>query len=211
VQVRPPAGATPSEGLPSGAVSRPENGWAYGLWGFDSLSFRLPGGMAELERQRVAIAQAATTARRFESCCLRLSRSGVVELGRRAVVIREIAGSIPAAGVLHALVVEAGDDAGPSTRKLRVRIPPRVLTIDGRALVDLAVRGGIRSREGEGEEVDPVLPPAPCRRSPTASWRSSSGCGGAGHPTGPGSRGSQVRILPARPCAVEERLSSRAS
>ncbi len=146
-------------------VSRPENGWAYGPWGFDSLSFRLPGGMAELERQRVASAQAANSARRFESCCLRLSQSGVVELGRRAVVTREIAGSSPAAGVLHALVVEAGDDAGPSTRRLRVRVPPRVLTIDGRALVDLAVRGGIRSREGEGEEVDPVLPPAPCRRS----------------------------------------------
>ena len=48
-----------------------------------------------------------TTARRFESCCLRLPRSGVVELERHAVVTRENAGSIPAAGVLHALVVEA--------------------------------------------------------------------------------------------------------
>jgi hypothetical protein len=83
--------------------------------------------MAELERQRVASAQAAATARRFESCCLRLSQSGVVELARRAVVTREIAGSIPAAGASHALVVEAGNDAGPSTRKLRVRVPPRVL------------------------------------------------------------------------------------
>jgi hypothetical protein len=27
-------------------------------------------------------------------------------------------------------------------------------------LVDLAVRGRLRSREGEGEEVDPVRPPA---------------------------------------------------
>ena len=111
-----------------------------------ALGVRLPllppqGGMAELERQRVANAQAATTARRFESCCLRLSRSGVVELGRRAVVTREIAGSIPAAGAFHALVVEAGDDAGPSTRKLRVRVPPRVLVVDDDVLVDLAVRG----------------------------------------------------------------------
>jgi hypothetical protein len=40
---------------------------------------------------------------------------------------------------LHALVVEAGDDAGPSTRRLRVRVPPRVL-IPGDVLVDLAVR-----------------------------------------------------------------------
>jgi hypothetical protein len=62
-------------------------------------------------------------------------------LGRRAVVSREIAGSIPATGVvLHALVVEAGDDAGPSTRRLRVRVPPRVLVIND-VLVDLAVRG----------------------------------------------------------------------
>jgi hypothetical protein len=37
---------SPSEGLPSGAVSRLENGWALAL-GFDSLSFRLNGGMAE--------------------------------------------------------------------------------------------------------------------------------------------------------------------
>lgn len=113
-----------------------------GPWGFDSLSFRLASeawpswkGSALLARRR------PITARRFESCCLRLSRSGVVELGRRAVVTREIAGSIPAAGAFHALVVEAGDDAGPSTRKLRVRVPPRVLAVDDAVLVDLAVTG----------------------------------------------------------------------
>ena len=39
----------------------------------------LLGGMAELVRQRVASAQAAGAARRFESCCLRLLHSGVVE------------------------------------------------------------------------------------------------------------------------------------
>ena len=93
-------------------VSRPENGWASGSCGFASLSVRF-GGMAELERQRVASAQAAITARRFESCCLRLSRSGVVELGRRAVVTRESAGSSPAAGALPALVVEAVMTPGP--------------------------------------------------------------------------------------------------
>jgi hypothetical protein len=69
--------------------------------------------MAELERQRVATAQAATTARRFESCCLRMSDSGVVELARHAVVTRESAGSIPAAGAFHALVVEAVMTPGP--------------------------------------------------------------------------------------------------
>jgi hypothetical protein len=66
----------------------------------------------------------------------------VVELERRAAVTREIAGSSPAAGAFNAPVVETGDDAGPSTRKLRVRVPPGVLNIDDvGALVDLAVRG----------------------------------------------------------------------
>jgi hypothetical protein len=40
----------------TGAVPRLENGWVFGPWGFDSLSFRSFGGMAELERQRVASA-----------------------------------------------------------------------------------------------------------------------------------------------------------
>jgi hypothetical protein len=58
VQVRPLPG--PSRGRTAmGAVPRLENGWASRPWGFDSLSFRLHGGMAELERQRVASAQAA--------------------------------------------------------------------------------------------------------------------------------------------------------
>jgi hypothetical protein len=41
--------------------------------------------------------------------------------------------------------------------------------------------------------------------------RSASGCRGDGHPAGLGTRRSQVRLLPARPCAVEEWPSSRAS
>jgi hypothetical protein len=94
--------------------------------GTRALEVRVPllpplGGMAELERQRVATAQGATAARRFESCCLRLSDSGVVELGRRAVVTRESAGSIPAAGAFARPRGRSGDDARPSTRKLRVR------------------------------------------------------------------------------------------
>ena len=50
-------------------------------------------------------------------------RSGVVELVRRATVNRERqVRALPPEP--HAPVVENGDDAGPSTRKLRVRVPP---------------------------------------------------------------------------------------
>src|SRR5207244_2438636 len=62
------------------------------------------------------------------SCYLR-SRSGVVESARRATVNRE--------RQVRALPPELscprgrnGDDAGPSTRKLRVRVPPGVFTTD---------------------------------------------------------------------------------
>src|SRR6185295_12935494 len=48
-----PAGATHGR-TATGAVSRLENGWVSQPWGFDSPSFRLCGGMAELARQRVA-------------------------------------------------------------------------------------------------------------------------------------------------------------
>jgi hypothetical protein len=50
-----PAGATHGR-TATGAVSRLENGWVSQPWGFDSPSFRLCGGMAELARQRVATA-----------------------------------------------------------------------------------------------------------------------------------------------------------
>lgn len=39
-----------------GAVSRFENGWVFGPWGFDSLSFRLLEAWPSLAKQRVAIA-----------------------------------------------------------------------------------------------------------------------------------------------------------
>lgn len=152
----------------------------------------------------------ANTARRFESCCLRLSdpawssrkdarllpaRSQVrslppecstpswSKLVRRRTLIPEAAGSNPAGGA-HGRWTRPGRPRGKGTTSV-----PR-----GRR------RG---SRPGSSTSV--------VHRFPLACWRSPSGCGGAGHPTGPGSRGSQVRILPARPCAVEERLSSRAS
>jgi hypothetical protein len=56
--------------------------------------------MAELERQRVATAQAAHEPLAGSNPAASALRSGVVELARRAVVTRESAGSSPAAGAL---------------------------------------------------------------------------------------------------------------
>jgi hypothetical protein len=58
------------EGLPWARYPVSKTGGSSGLGG-STPSPSASGGMAELERQRVASAQAATTARRFESCCLR--------------------------------------------------------------------------------------------------------------------------------------------
>src|SRR5262245_30011398 len=78
-----------------GAVPRLENGWAFGPWGFDSLSFR--------------------------------SRSGVVDSVRRATVTRERqVRALPPELLSACPRGRSGDDAGPSTRKLRVRVPPGV-------------------------------------------------------------------------------------
>ena len=58
------------EGLPWARYPVSKTGGSSGLGG-STPSPSASGGMAELERQRVASAQAATAARRFESCCLR--------------------------------------------------------------------------------------------------------------------------------------------
>jgi hypothetical protein len=122
----------PSQGrAATGAVPRLENGWAFGPWGFDSLPFRWRHGRAA--EGSALLTRRRATARRFESCCL--ARSGVVETERRATVDRE--------AQVRALPPESscprgrtGDDAGPSTRKLRVRAPPGCSTkdwaVDGR-------------------------------------------------------------------------------
>ena len=92
------AGSTPAGAIrgrtATGAVSRLENGWALGPWGFDSLSFRLfvPAW------SRWQDARLLTAKGRFEPC-------------RRSLMPPW----------------SNGDDAGPSTRKLRVRVPPGVL------------------------------------------------------------------------------------
>jgi hypothetical protein len=82
--------------------------------------------MAELARQRVANAQAASAPLAGSSPAASAFRSGVVESVRRATVTRERqVRALPPEP--HAPVVENGDDAGLSTRKLRVRVPPGVL------------------------------------------------------------------------------------
>jgi hypothetical protein len=91
------------EGLPSGAVSRLENGWA------QALGVRLPllplrSGVVERKDARLLIAK-----RRFDPCRQsRRSKSGPASPGR-----------VPP--------WSNGNDAGLSIRKLRVRIPPGVL------------------------------------------------------------------------------------
>ena len=59
-----------TEGLPQARYAVSKTAGSQDLGG-STPSPSASGGMAELERQRVATAQAATAARRFESCCLR--------------------------------------------------------------------------------------------------------------------------------------------
>ena len=71
------------------------------------------------------LARRRATVRRFESCCLR-SIVPVWSSGETRDCYSRSAGSNPAAGV-SCPCGRSGDDAGLSTRKLRVRIPPGVL------------------------------------------------------------------------------------
>jgi hypothetical protein len=122
-----------------GAVSRPENGWACGPWGFESLSFRF-GGMAAASACPVPAWSSWEDTRPLTA---RAQVRALPPEPLRALVIEEV-------------MTPGG--RGP-IRKLPIRVLPRVLRIND-PLVDLAVRGGLRSREGEGEEVDPGRPPA---------------------------------------------------
>jgi hypothetical protein len=90
-----PAGVTGRTA--TGAVPRLENGWVFGPWGFDSLSFR-------------------------SFRCGRVGKTPDCYSGE--------AGSNPAAGARASSPRgRTGDDAGFSTRKLRVRVPPGVLQL----------------------------------------------------------------------------------
>jgi hypothetical protein len=97
----------------TGAVPRLENGWVSGPWGFDSLPF-LRVEVWPSRQGSALLARRRETARRFESCCLRHIR--VWSNGKTRGCYPRDAGSIPAARVSRALVVER-NDAGPSTRK----------------------------------------------------------------------------------------------
>jgi hypothetical protein len=80
------------------------------------------GGMAEPGKAaRCYRVGGLRAARRFESCCLRLIRSGVVELERRAVVTRESAGSSPAAGACF--VRKAGNPHPRTPRRAEIWAP----------------------------------------------------------------------------------------
>ena len=77
-------------------------------------------------RRRVATAQ-ATLGRSQVRVLLPPLRSGVVELGRRAAVTRETQVRPLPPELYRGPRGRTGDDAGFSTRKLRVRVPPGVL------------------------------------------------------------------------------------
>jgi hypothetical protein len=124
--------------------------------------------------------------RRFESCCLR-SRSGAVDMVRRATVTREEqVRSLPPE--LARPRGRTGDDTGLSIRKLRVRIPPGVLRLAVGELATPPVSGtgdrrfepcrpDLRARWRRGPSREPHeletrvrIPPALCRRkSPPAA------------------------------------------
>ena len=114
------------EGLPWARYPVSKTGGLRGLAG--STPSPSARGVAErLKAARCERAAGQSPSGRFESCCLRSVRSGVVETERRATVNRE--------AQVRALPPEpscprgrTGDDAGPSTRKLRVRVPPGTST-----------------------------------------------------------------------------------
>jgi hypothetical protein len=102
-----------------GAASRLENGWAHGPWGFDSLSFR------PFRRSRAA--RRATVNREAQVRIL------PPELRRRPVSVAARLADIEQGLVRFQRLRPAmppwsnGDDARPSTGKVRVRLPPGVL------------------------------------------------------------------------------------
>ena len=177
-----------------------KTGGPSGLGGSTPSSFRLPRrAMAEAGKAArcYPVGGSVRAARRFESCCLRLIRSGVVELERRAVVTRENAGSSPCRRSLVSPAAASGRAELGSRRRRPETRGTRLAPV-----VDVAMTRALN-------------PEAAVRVPSGGTRRSTSGRGGAWPPRRFGSRRSQVRLLPARSVryrrAVEERLSSRAS
>lgn len=132
--------ASLSEGLPPARYPVSKTGGPSGLGGSTpspSASRHRPAWRHGRARQGSALlARRRATVRRFESCCLR-SIVPVWSSGETRDCYSRSAGSNPAAGASrprsprtrgHSCPCgRSGDDAGLSTRKLRVRIPPGVL------------------------------------------------------------------------------------
>ena len=101
---------SPSEGLPPARYPVSKTGGRQRLGGSTPSPSAWRHGRA---RQGSALlARRRATARRFESCCLRSNRSGVVEWKTRGCYPRS-AGSTPAAGAPCAPVVEVAMTPGP--------------------------------------------------------------------------------------------------
>ena len=122
VQVRRPP--RPPGRTAMGAVSRLENGWASGPWGSTPL---LPSRRHGRAGKAAHCYRAGdSVARRFESCCLRSvpvwsswSCARLLTARRRFETCRRSCMSPRG---------RTGDDAGFSTRKLRVRTPPGLVS-----------------------------------------------------------------------------------
>jgi hypothetical protein len=104
-----PAGATRGR-TATGAVSRLENGWASGPWGFDSLSFRLRSGVVELARRATVNRERQVRALPPEP------HAPVVETAMTPGLNPEAAGSTPAGGARR---IASGCGGAWSPRRLR--------------------------------------------------------------------------------------------
>ena len=156
-------------------------------WGFDSLSFRLEAlptwkGSALLTRRWLAAMQVRTL---LPPLSLRCGRAV-----RRATVNREAQVRSLPPELFASPCGRTGYDAGLSIRKLRVRVPPGVLTDRSPARLRRAMMTSIGIDCIQRWEADAGKPASACR--------STAACRGVGHPAGFGRRRSLVRLQPGR-------------
>jgi hypothetical protein len=142
-------------------------------WGFDSLSFRLSGGMAEWKGSallpRRAACRSAGSNPAASASSFRCGRAV-----RRATVNREAqVRSLPPELVARPRG-RTGYDAGLSIRKLRVRVPPGVLTDRSPARLRRAMMTSIGIDFIQRWEADAGKPASACR--------STAACRGDGPP-----------------------------